>query len=186
MAKPATTTASGSKAGPAAGRRSPSNPPGAARAKAGAAAKTPDAWTPERAETPSQPAAKLSTSDLAAKFPWAAQFANAKLDVALWGDSADKMGKNNSKKENLNELFDEIAKLTNEHDNNAGAQRNAGDGASFFDGGQDCVTDPNGGGGGAVGDMTETWGGAVALTNSVQFGNSGTLASEDVLAAALR
>lgn len=119
----------------------------------------------------------MSNSALAAKFPWAAQFANAKLDVALWGDSGNKISSN--KKENLNDLFEEIAKLTNDHD------KNEESGASFFhQKSQASLKDPLREG--DVGDMTETWGGAVAFTNSVQFGNSDTLASEDILAAALR
>lgn len=135
---------------------------------------------PQKSPSPPPDAAAL-----AAKFPWAAQFAGnlvekdlgQPLRVALWGDSEKGDG---SKKEHLHQLFNEINKLSGEQDVSTGPPTEGGDTASSFGVRQGSKLEDAG-----VGELTEDWGGAVAFADSVQFGNSRTLASEDILAAAL-
>lgn len=189
-------------------RRSTSTPSGGGgqRQERRSEASTPEFYEPLSAEQRASPV--LSATQLAAKFPWAAQFANAKLDDPLFGDS----DKGRGKKENLHELLDEISRITDNDSTNPGPSDEGHTGSSFFGGGtrtKGAVTKMEVTGG--TFDMTETWGGAGVFSDSMQqfaamgagtlepsatmgppadrsmkFGGSAaTLDPEDILAAAL-
>lgn len=120
------------------------------------------------------------------KFKWAAEaqskFAEKDLSMSkpLWG-APDRTAGSQKKKTNLNELFDEISKLTNQEEATIGPSAAEDTASSFLDrGGTVRPKEAD------LGDMTEDWGDAVKFSDSVQFGVSGSLASEDILAAALR
>lgn len=129
------------------------------------------------------------------KFKWISaeaqsKFAEAQSKIAhpedfsmskpLWGGS-DRTTGSHKKKTNLNELFDEISKLTNQEEATIGPSAAEDTASSFLDrGGTIRRKEAD------LGEMTEDWGDAVKFSDSVQFGVSGSLASEDILAAALR
>lgn len=116
------------------------------------------------------------------------------MNYAIWSES-DKVDRS-QKKENLNELFDEFSKLTSEQDEdtNTGPPTEGDTCDSFFDvpkANQERPTEAD-----VFKNMTEDWGDAVAFGESTQFAtrlgtqltnrSSGTLAENDILAAALR
>lgn len=134
-----------------------------------------------------KPPAGEDLAAFAARVPWAARFANADLGKPLWGGG--EADKREGRQEDLAELFQEIARLTDPASGNVvneGEPALAGELAAssyFVEAGQTSPQDFA-----SQEELTDTWSGALACSGTAGTAAfpTGSLASEDVLAAALR